>query len=190
MSSRQVSNINPANAVTASRFLALPVFVWALEHGERQIATAALIICGVMDLFDGWVARKLHCQTAFGEVFDAIADGFCYGSMMLLLTAYGWVPWEPVALIIAFGLVTTIERGVYARRAGRTTNFRSYAMERLVAYAAYLVGFGCADFQVGLFYWGYVTMMAVVVAHDTKRMLIDPVPPEEPAPRLAAEGAS
>lgn len=193
MSSRQVSNLNPANAVTASRFLALPVFVWALEREERQIALLAVLICGLMDLFDGWVARTFRCQTTFGEVFDAIADGLCYGSMLLLLTVYGWVPWQPVALIVGFGVITTIERGLYARRAGRTVNFRSYAMERLVGYAAYLVGFGCADFQVALFYWGYVVITTIVVAHDTKRMLIDPVPPAEPkgpSPRLAAEGAS
>lgn len=175
-SSPQVSNINPANAITASRFLALPVFMWALEHGERQIATLTLIICGVMDLFDGMVARALRCQTPFGEVFDAIADGLCYGSMMVMLAMYGWVPAAPVALIIGFGIVTLIERSIYARRAGRTVNYRSYAMERLVAYAAYLVGLGLADFQVDLFYWGYIALMTIVLVRDSKRLLIDPVP--------------
>ena len=50
------------------------------------------------------------------------------------------------------------------------------AMERLVAYTVYLVGFGVADFEAPYFAWVTFTVMAVVVLHDTKRMLIDPVP--------------
>lgn len=175
------SNLNPANAITASRFLTLPVFIWAVDRGEPQIATIALIVCGVLDLFDGAVARALNCSTPFGEVFDAIADGFCYGLMLLILPIYGWVPWAPIALILAMGIANLVMRAIYARRAGRTTNYRSYAMERMVAFGAYLVGFGVADFQVRLFYWTYVALMAIVLVHDAKRMLLDPVPPAEAA---------
>lgn len=184
----KVSNLNPANAVTASRFLTLPVYVWALAEGEPQVATVALIVCGLLDLVDGAVARLFRCQTPFGEVFDAIADGFCYGLMLLLLPVYGWVPWPPVALILALGVVNLVMRAIYARRAGRTTNYRSYAMERMVAFAAYVVGFGVADFQVTLFYWSYVVIMAVVLVHDAKRMLLDPVPPPDAA--AAPQGAA
>jgi hypothetical protein len=31
-----VSNLNPANAVTASRFLTLPPFWYAVDHGYNQ----------------------------------------------------------------------------------------------------------------------------------------------------------
>ena len=37
------SNLNPANAMTAARFFTLPVFLWALEHDEHQIADADAI---------------------------------------------------------------------------------------------------------------------------------------------------
>jgi phosphatidylglycerophosphate synthase len=171
------SNLNPANAVTASRYLTLPPFVWAVAHGYQQWATLFVIVCGVLDLFDGLVARAFRCQTAFGEVFDAVTDGFCYGFVLLVLTAYGWVPWLPVVLIVVLGGVNTGLRAVYARRAGRTTNYRSFAMERLAAFAAYLGGFGTSGIEVSFYYWTFVVLMTVVVLHDAKRMLIDPVPP-------------
>ncbi|HVK77827.1 MAG TPA: CDP-alcohol phosphatidyltransferase family protein [Kofleriaceae bacterium] len=180
------SNLNPANAVTASRFLTLPPFVWAVDNGYPQWATLLLLICGVLDLFDGMVARLFRCQTPFGEVFDAIADGFCYGFALLVLTAYGWVPWQPVAIIIVLGLINTYFRFVYARRAGRTTNYRSFAMERLVAFAAYLGGFGTSGLEVDYFYWTFTALLAIVVVHDAKRMAIDPVPPARPAVDPAA----
>jgi len=174
---RTVSNWNPANAVTASRFLTLPPFWWAVDHGYNQWATLILLVCGVLDLFDGAVARAFKCQTPFGEVFDAIADGICYGFAMVVLTSYGWVPWPPVAIILTLGVINMVLRAVYARRAGRTTNYKSYAMERLVAFAAYLGGFGTARFMVDYFYWTFTAMLVVVVIHDAKRMAFDPVPP-------------
>mgnify|MGYP006143813093 CR=1 FL=1 len=36
------SNLNPANAVTASRFLTLPPCLWAIDRGYYQIATLLL----------------------------------------------------------------------------------------------------------------------------------------------------
>lgn len=176
------SNLNPANAVTASRFLTLPPFLWAVDRGHWQLATALLLLCGVLDLFDGAVARLFKCQTAFGEVFDAVADGLCYGFAIIVLTAYGRVPWPPVVIIVALGLINTGLRWVYARRAGRTTNYRSFAMERLVAFAAYLGGFGTSGLEVAFFFWTFTGLMAVVLIHDAKRMVLDPVPPPQAHP--------
>jgi phosphatidylglycerophosphate synthase len=170
------SNINPANAVTASRFLTLPPFLWAVDNGYWQLSTALLLLCGGLDLVDGLVARLFKCQTAFGEVFDAIADGFCYGFAIIVLTAYGRVPWPAVVIIVALGIINAVLRWVYAKRAGRTTNYRSYAMERLVAFAAYLGGFGTTGLEVDYFFWTFTALLTVVVIHDAKRMAFDPVP--------------
>jgi hypothetical protein len=49
-------------------------------------------------------------------------------------------------------------------------------MERLVAYTAFLVGFGTSGFEVQYYYWLYPPLMIAVVLHDAKRMLIDAVP--------------
>jgi phosphatidylglycerophosphate synthase len=175
---RAVSPYNPANAVTASRFLFLPPFVWAVDHGYHQWATLFMLICGVLDKIDGLVARIFDCRSPFGELFDAITDGICWGFALIVVAAYGWAPAIPVALIIALGLLNTGMRAVYARRAGRTVNYKSYAMERIVAYTGYLVGFATAQFEVRFFYWLFVPLMAIIVGHDAKRMLLDPVPAE------------
>jgi len=175
------SNLNPANAITASRFLTLPPFVWAIDQGRYQIAALMIIICGLLDLVDGAVARALRCTTPFGEVFDAIADGLCYGTILTVLVIYGWVPWLPVVIVVSLGFANLGLRAVYARRAGRTTNYRSYAMERCVAYAAYLGGFGVSGYEVAYFYWAFTVVYVLVMIHDTKRMLIDPVPAAVPA---------
>jgi phosphatidylglycerophosphate synthase len=173
---REVSRLNPANAVTASRFLTLPLLWWAIAHDHRQYATLFILVCGVLDKLDGLVARIFDCRSAFGELFDAITDGVCYGLGLILVAAYGWAPVVPVVFVLGLGLLNTGMRAVYARRAGRTVNYKSYAMERIVAYTGYLIGFATSGMEVALFYWAFVPLMIVIVLHDAKRMLVDAVP--------------
>jgi phosphatidylglycerophosphate synthase len=186
--SRVVSRWNPANAVTASRFLCLPPLWWAVAHGYHQHATLFILVCGLLDKLDGLVARIFDCKSAFGELFDAITDGVCYGFGLILVAAYGWAPLVPVCFIIGLGLLNTALRLAYIRRAGRAVNYKSYAMERIVAYTGYLIGFATGGMEVQLFYWAFVPLMIVIVLHDAKRMLID-APPALAAPSAAAAGA-
>jgi phosphatidylglycerophosphate synthase len=181
---RVVSRLNPANAVTASRFLTLPPLWWAVAHGYHQHATLFIMVCGLLDKVDGLVARIFDCRSAFGELFDAITDGICYGFGLILVCAYGWAPAVPVGFVIGLGLVNTALRFVYIRRAGRPINYKSYAMERIVAYTGYLIGFATGGMEVTYFYWAFVPVMLVIVLHDAKRMLIDPMP--MPAQRSGA----
>ena len=181
MSERVVSPYNPANAVTAMRFLFLPPFLWAVHNGYHQWATLFILVCGLLDKLDGLVAKVFNCRSAFGELFDAITDGICYGFGLVLVAAYGWAPAIPVAAIIFLGVANTAMRAVYVRRAGRATNYKSYAMERLVAYTGYLIGFATGGMEVKFFYWLFVPLMVVIVGYDTKRMLIDPIPDPTPA---------
>lgn len=169
--------VNPANAVTASRYLTLPVFVYWLDKGDYQLATIAVIVCGVLDLFDGAVARAFKCSSGFGELLDAVTDAVCYGFFTVVLAMYDRLPWVPVIALLVLGVLNTVFRAIYARRAGRATNYRSYAMERVVALAAYLSGFGASGFEPDYFAWACVILMAVALTRDTKRMLVDPVPP-------------
>lgn len=173
---RVVSRLNPANAVTASRFLTLPLLWWAVAHDHRQYATLFIIVCALLDKLDGLVAKLFDCRSAFGELFDAITDGLCYGFGLILVAAYGWAPVIPVVFVIAMGIANAILRFVYMKRAGRTVNYKSYAMERIVGYTGYLIGFATSGMEVTYFYWAFVPLMLVIVLHDARRMLVDAVP--------------
>lgn len=169
--------VNPANAITASRYLTLPAFLYWLDRGEYQPAALAVVLCGVLDLFDGAVARAFRCTSGFGELLDAVTDAVCYGFFMVVLGIYGKLPWLPVIGILSLGVINTGLRAVYARRVGRATNYRSYAMERVVGLAAYLCGFGVTGFVAGYYAWVCFLLMVIVLAHDSRRMLLDPLPP-------------
>ena len=174
---RVVSPFNPANAVTASRFLTLPPFVWAVANGYHQWATVFILICGLLDKLDGLVAKLFNCRSVFGELFDAITDGICYGFALIVVAYYGWAPVVPVVLIIVMGVANSALRFVYGWRAGRATNYKSYAMERVVAYTGYLIGFATGGMMVNMFYWAFIPIQGLSILYDAKRMLVDPIPP-------------
>ena len=169
--------INPANAITASRYLTLPPFLYVVDRGHYQIALLIVILSAILDNLDGPVARWLDCTSGFGELFDSVTDAICYGFYIACLTAYDRLPLAPVAMFFALGGYNALLRYIYTRRAGRTTNFRSWAMERVAAYSAYLAGAGIADFEAAYYAWAIPLFLVVICAWDTKRMLFDPIPP-------------
>lgn len=172
----QVSRLNPANAVTASRFLTLPPFLWAVDSGSPQWATFFILLCGILDKLDGAVAKLFDCRSAFGELFDAVTDGICYGFAMIVVVGYGWAPAIPAIAVVALGAGNTGLRVVYAKRVGRAVNYKSYAMERVVGFIAFMIGFATGRVEVDYYYWGFLPIFAIVVLHDAKRMLFDLVP--------------
>jgi len=168
--------LNPANAITASRYFTLPAFLYYVDKGMMQHAVLMIIVCGVMDLFDGPVARKFNCTSGFGEMFDAVTDALCYAFFLIVEVKYGLIPLIPMLMFVGLAVVNAVLRLVYARRVGRTTNYRSWAMERLVAYTAYLAGLALVPFETAFFAWAIPFFMAIIVIHDFKRMVLDPVP--------------
>lgn len=134
-----------------------------------------MFICGILDKLDGAVAKRFDCRSVFGEVFDAITDGICYGFALVVVVAYGWAPVVPAIAVICLGTANTVMRLLYAKRAGHAVNYKSHAMERIVGFIAFMIGFATGGVAVELYYWGFLPIFAVVVLHDAKRMLVDSV---------------
>ena len=175
--------INPANAVTVSRFLTLGPILYFVDTGNVQWATWFIIICGLFDKLDGAVAKLFNCSSAFGEMLDAVADAVCYTFLLIVIWVYDLIPVPAIAIIVGAGALNVIMRGIYMKRAGRTTNYHSYAMERLVAYVAFLVAIVINQYEVVFFSYAGAGLMLTVVLHDSKRMLWDPIPdPGDPEP--------
>ncbi len=169
--------LNPANALTASRYLTLyPFFMW-MDSGEIQLAWLMVLISAALDLLDGPAARLFDCSSGFGELFDAVTDGICYGFYLACAAYFDHVPVFPIVAFLVLGVVNSGLRAAYSKRAGETVNFRSWAMERIVGYTAAFAGLAVVRYEGAYFAWAIPSVMLVVVLWDAKRMLIDPVPP-------------
>ncbi|HET8657472.1 MAG TPA: CDP-diacylglycerol--glycerol-3-phosphate 3-phosphatidyltransferase [Micromonosporaceae bacterium] len=98
--------VNAANALTAARLLLVPVFFAFVvvsqltSPGWRIAACLAFGLASFTDFVDGWIARHWQLVTAFGKVADPIADKALTGTALVLLSAYGRLPWWVTVLVL------------------------------------------------------------------------------------------
>jgi len=70
------------NVVTMIRMAMIPFFVLAVNDRDFGLALLILILAGLTDAMDGFLARKLDMESVIGAYLDPIAD------KLLLTTAY------------------------------------------------------------------------------------------------------
>ncbi|TML32446.1 MAG: CDP-diacylglycerol--glycerol-3-phosphate 3-phosphatidyltransferase [Actinobacteria bacterium] len=119
---RSVPVLNPANALTGVRIVLIPVFLALTVASHltqphlRMVACVVFAVASVTDLVDGWVARTWDLVTVFGKVADPIADKALTGTALVLLSAYGRLPWWVTGLILGREVGVTALRFVVIRR--------------------------------------------------------------------------
>jgi CDP-diacylglycerol--glycerol-3-phosphate 3-phosphatidyltransferase len=96
------------NALTLGRLAVIPVFVVLMvEAGDAHTWPAGLLfgVAGVTDQIDGFLARRWHVESRFGKIADPLADRLMIDAAVILLVAYGRLPWEGLAVVVARDLL-------------------------------------------------------------------------------------
>lgn len=94
---------NLPNTITVLRTLFVPV-VMALLWTEPDllraaIACAVFVVAMLLDLVDGWLARKWDLQSVIGAFLDPLADKLMHVSALIMLIPLGWVSaWMVIVL--------------------------------------------------------------------------------------------
>jgi len=92
------------NALTLSRLVLIPVFVVLMvEAGDAHSWPAGIVfgVAGVTDQIDGFLARAWHVESRFGKIADPLADRLMIDAAVILLVAYGRLPWAGLVVIAA-----------------------------------------------------------------------------------------
>ena len=93
-----------ANGITIVRIILAP-FLLAMRPLEAAYILI-YIICGVSDILDGYVARKMHTTSKMGSKLDSIAD---FVMMVIVsITLYQIIEWTD--FIIAWILIIGLDR--------------------------------------------------------------------------------
>jgi len=79
----------PANVLTISRMVLVPVFALCMLYGMPGWALFTFVVAGVTDLLDGLIARWTHQQTTLGAWLDPMADKLLLLTMFVMLTLPG-----------------------------------------------------------------------------------------------------
>ena len=67
------------NSVTALSLLLGLASIVTAQFGELEMAAWLIVWCGLLDTFDGVVARLLNATSSFGAEFDSMADVISFG---------------------------------------------------------------------------------------------------------------
>lgn len=68
--------LTPATLVTLSRFILVPVFLIFFAEHQFKKALILLVITGLTDMLDGFLARRFNMRTRLGSQLDPLADKF------------------------------------------------------------------------------------------------------------------
>lgn len=84
------------NLLTILRLLLLPLvlllIIRDINHYRIHIF-ALLLLQGITDVLDGYIARKFHCISEFGKALDPIVDKLLIAGIMISLLRYGFSPY-------------------------------------------------------------------------------------------------
>ena len=74
------------NALSLLRILLIPLFVW-LYLGKKDVygTVLVLLLSGVSDVLDGWIARHFDMVSDFGKALDPLADKLTQLAMLCCL---------------------------------------------------------------------------------------------------------
>lgn len=71
------------NIMGYARIILIPIFVWTYYTAEEMMdyyfAAFVILLSGLTDMLDGYVARKYDMITELGKVLDPIADKLTQG---------------------------------------------------------------------------------------------------------------
>ena len=104
------------NILSYFRIVLIPIIV-TLYLTEHPIwALVFIILSGITDVVDGFIARKFNMVTDFGKFIDPVADKLTQGIILIaLLTRFPWM-WLPLGIMIVKEATTFILRLIVFRK--------------------------------------------------------------------------
>ena len=90
------------NLLSFLRILMIPLILWLyIGRSNYLLAAAVVLLSGITDVADGYIARTFHMVSDLGKVLDPIADKLTQAALVIcLVTRYRWMLPVLVLLVI------------------------------------------------------------------------------------------
>ena len=118
MNAKKNTLLTIPNMLSLLRLLMIPVFVWLYLNGQPGATAAVLVLSGLTDALDGWIARHFHQISDFGKAFDPVADKLTQAAMLLCLVSTHPLMLLPLILLVAKELLCGTLTLMAIRRTG------------------------------------------------------------------------
>lgn len=119
--------ITVPNILTAIRLLLIPLFIWLYcVQNDKLWSAVVIVVSGLTDILDGYIARKCHMESNLGRVLDPMADKLVQTAMCFaMIIRYPVMFW--VLIFFAVKELAMVVLGwFYMRRTGVVNSARWY----------------------------------------------------------------
>lgn len=89
------------NQLTLLRLIFIPFVITNVLEDNWRWALSLLVLAGLSDALDGWLARVLDQRTLLGQYLDPIADKLLLSSLFLVLSIAHKIPWKYTVLVLS-----------------------------------------------------------------------------------------
>ncbi len=89
------------NQLTLLRLIFIPFVITNVLDDNWHWALGLLVLAGLSDALDGWLARVLDQRTLLGQYLDPIADKLLLSSLFLVLAIAHKIPWKYTVLVLS-----------------------------------------------------------------------------------------
>ena len=184
------------NLLSMLRLAGVPVFLWLVLGPEADgWALGLLVVSGITDFLDGWLARRLNQTSIVGQILDPVADRLYILAVVLGLALRDVIPWWmaislPLRDVLMWGLVPLLRTRGYSSLPvhflGKAATFNLlYAFpllllgdgEGTVATLAETFGWAFAFWGIGLYWWAgviYALQVRRLLATTERRQVVIP----------------
>jgi cardiolipin synthase (CMP-forming) len=175
------------NLISMARLAGVPVFLYLVLGPEADgWALGLLMLSGLTDYLDGYLARRFNQTSALGEILDPVADRLYILAVVIGLALREIIPWWvalilPLRDLLLWGLVPFLRTRGYSALPvhflGKAATFNLlYAFPLLllgdgtgvVASLAEVFGWAFAIWGIGLYWWA-----GVLYAWQVRRLLAE-----------------
>ncbi len=134
-------NLTVPNALSVLRILIIPFFAWFFMRDQLAAAVVLLVLSGLSDCVDGFIARRLNQVTELGKMLDPLADKLTQGVVALCLAMkfpvigpvlLVFILKELVMLCCAIGLLKKKKRPCAAQWYGKVATVMFYVSVALI----------------------------------------------------------
>ena len=175
------------NLVSLARLAGVPLFLWLVLGPEADgWALVVLLLSGVTDYLDGYLARRLHQTSTLGKVLDPVADRLYILAVVVGLAMRDIIPWWvavilPLRDLLLWGLVPFLRTRGYSAlpvhflgKAATANLLYAFPLlllgdgTGLVATLAKVFGWAFAIWGTGLYWWA-----GILYAWQVRKLLAD-----------------
>lgn len=124
--------------------------------------------CGITDGFDGFIARKLHCQSIFGSILDSVSDLLFLSVMAVsvmptVLRLFDWSHWMVIIVVFSFHMLAYLVCAIKFRKFSSVHTYLNKAMSLLLFFFPFtLIGEIHLLYSLYIYIGGFIAFLSSI----------------------------